>query len=165
MSFSTTTNTKTPIHLLLDQVRSGHNVGSVFRTSDAFNISFLYLSGLTPVPPNREVLKTALGATQSVKWSHHDNTATLIQQLKSEGKMVIAIEQTLKSQPLHMFSPPANKELVFVFGNEVHGILPEIVALCDLALEIPQFGMKQSMNISVCAGIVLYDISNKLERG
>lgn len=162
MSFSAITNPKTPIHLILDQVRSGHNVGSVFRTCDAFNIAFLYLTGLTPQPPNREILKTALGATQSVKWAHHEDSSALIRQLKGEGKLVIAIEQTPKSQPLHSFVPPVEKELVFVFGNEVHGISPEVVALCDAALEIPQLGMKQSMNISVCAGIVLYDISNKL---
>jgi len=152
---------KLPVPIVLDNVRSLHNVGSAFRTSDAFRVEKIFLTGITGTPPHREIEKTALGATQSVEWKHVESTAQLIGQLKSEGYIIIIIEQTTESKPLQQFSPEQGKKYCLVFGNEVHGVSEEAVALGDMAIEIPQYGTKHSLNISVCLGIVVWEIFRK----
>jgi 23S rRNA (guanosine2251-2'-O)-methyltransferase len=155
---------KTPIVLVLDNVRSMNNVGSVFRTADAFLIEGIYLCGFTPVPPHREIQKTALGATETVLWKHFASTSEAISELKKEGRKIFAIEQAEKSISLSDFSAAKNEKLALVFGNEVEGVQQEIINDCDGVIEIPQYGMKHSLNISVSAGIVLWDISEKLRK-
>jgi 23S rRNA (guanosine2251-2'-O)-methyltransferase len=152
---------KFPLVVVLDNVRSMHNVGSVFRTADAFLISGIWLCGYTPRPPHRDIHKTALGATETVEWKYAENTVTAIQTLKEEGYRIFAVEQVEKSIPLQEFSPGNPGKMVVVFGNEVSGIDPEVLKLCDGSIEIPQFGMKHSLNISVAAGIVLWEITKR----
>ena len=149
---------KFPIVVVLDNVRSMHNVGSVFRSADAFLISGIWLCGYTPKPPHRDINKTALGATETVQWHYADKTANAIMQLKQEGYSIFAVEQVEKSISLHEFSYKSPQKLAVIFGNEVTGIEPEVLALCDGSLEIPQYGMKHSLNISVAAGIVLWQL-------
>lgn len=153
---------KMPICVLLDDVRSFENVGSVFRTSDAFCIQELILCGITPVPPHREIHKTALGATETVTWSHEPNILTKVISLKEKGFQIIAIEQTEKTLGLHRMNELLTAKVVFIFGNEVNGVNQEVINLCDGVIEIPQFGTKHSLNISVCAGIVLWEASKLL---
>jgi tRNA G18 (ribose-2'-O)-methylase SpoU len=152
---------KLPIMVVLDDVRSMHNVGSVFRTADAFAVSGLHLCGITGTPPHREIEKTALGATQSVSWTYHPSATNALAQLKKEGYHIIAIEQTTGSIPLSAYRPTGNIKLALLFGNEVNGVSDEALALADETLEIPQFGTKHSFNIYVSAGIVLLDLYKK----
>jgi 23S rRNA (guanosine2251-2'-O)-methyltransferase len=150
---------KIPLVVVLDNVRSQHNVGSVFRTADAFRVENIYLCGITATPPNKEIQKTALGATESVDWKYFDKTADAIKLLKENGFTVIAIEQTHNSLDIsakNWFS--SDERLAVVFGNEVFGTSDEVLDLCDRSVEIPQFGTKHSLNVSVCAGIVLWEI-------
>ncbi len=149
-------NAQTTIVLVLDNVRSMHNVGSAFRTADAFGLAKLYLCGITATPPHREIHKTALGAEQSVAWGHAPDTAALLHQLRAEGYRVVALEQTDASTSLADFRPSPSIKYALVFGNEAFGVSEEAIAACDAALEIPQFGTKHSFNISVSIGIVLW---------
>jgi 23S rRNA (guanosine2251-2'-O)-methyltransferase len=142
-------------------VRSMHNVGSVFRTSDAFLVEKIYLCGFTPTPPHREIQKTALGATETVAWEAISSTSEIIRQLKENGYHVYAVEQTHNSISLDAFIPSKKAKIALVFGNEADGVNEEVIKCCDGAIEIPQFGSKHSFNISVSAGIVLWDIFNK----
>lgn len=156
--------TKSPLIIVLDNVRSMHNVGSVFRTSDAFLVEKIYLCGFTPTPPHREIEKTALGATESVAWESIAEILVLINNLKQEGYLVYAVEQTHNSIALSQFMPPSqDAKIALVFGNEAEGVNEEVIVACDGAIEIPQFGSKHSFNISVSAGIVLWDIFNKMK--
>jgi tRNA G18 (ribose-2'-O)-methylase SpoU len=150
------TTTKLPLVVVLDNVRSMHNVGSVFRTADAFLVGQMALCGYTPQPPHRDIHKTALGATETVAWQYYPTTLEAVMALKQQGYSVVAVEQTTSSVQLPAFEWNGHKPLAIVFGNEVEGVSNEVLALCDAAIEIPQFGMKHSLNISVAAGIVLY---------
>jgi len=152
---------KIPVTLLLDNIRSLHNVGSAFRTADAFRIEKIYLTGITGTPPHREIQKTALGASESVAWEYSEHTAQAIQKLKAEGYTIVIVEQTTDSLPLQTFFAEKEKKYCLVFGNEVHGVSEEAIALGDLALEIPQLGTKHSLNISVCLGIVVWEVFRK----
>jgi len=152
---------KTPVVLVLDSVRSMHNVGSAFRTADAFAIEKVLLCGITATPPHREIEKTALGATQSVVWEYHETGREAVERLRSEGYRILAVEQAMGSSMLHKFRPTMGEKPAFVFGNEVHGISDEVMALVDGCIEIPQFGTKHSLNVSVAIGIVLWDFMHK----
>ena len=154
---------KFPLVLVLDNVRSLHNVGALFRTADAFAIEKIWLCGITGRPPQREITKTALGATESVAWEHAPTTAEAVQQLKAAGYAVVAVEQTTDSQLLSAFQPEAGRPHALVVGNEVFGVEDEVLTLCDAAVEIPQFGTKHSLNVSVAAGVVLWDFLGKLK--
>ncbi len=154
---------KTPIVLVLDNVRSALNVGSAFRTADAFALERIDLCGITAKPPHREILKTAIGATESVNWKYHKTTVEAIQQLKAEGYQIYAIEQTDEKIWLQDFQIDKTTQYAFVFGNEVKGVDNAVLALVDGVLEIPQFGTKHSINISVCVGIVVWDVFQKLK--
>lgn len=147
--------------VILDNVRSMHNVGSVFRTSDAFLIEEIILCGVTPRPPHRDIHKSALGATESVTWRYEKNTTDAIAHLKEQGYKILAIEQVHDSISLSEFSKKENEKVVFVFGNEVQGVSDEALALCDHCIEIPQQGSKHSFNISVSVGIVLWEVLGK----
>lgn len=153
---------KLPVTLLLDNVRSLHNVGSAFRTADAFRIEKIFLTGITGTPPHREIQKTALGATESVNWEYAQAPAEVARKLKTEGYTIIAIEQTTASQPLNSFQPDSGQKYCLVFGNEINGVSEAVLDLADAALEIPQVGTKHSLNISVCLGIVVWDIFRKI---
>lgn len=153
---------KLPVTVLLDSVRSMHNVGSIFRTSDGFSVERIFLCGITGTPPHREIEKTALGATQSVEWAHFADIRDAIQQLKSEGYRIVAIEQADQSVMLNEFEPDVSEKYALIFGNEVNGVSDEAMALIDTCIEIPQFGTKHSFNIVVSAGIVLWDFFAKL---
>ena len=149
---------KLPVMVILDNVRSMHNVGSVFRTADAFLLGGVYLCGYTPRPPHRDIQKTALGATESVAWSYYESAEDAVKQLQAGGYRVWAVEQASESTPLHAFAPLSGEKTAVVFGNEVEGVAPAVMALCDGVLEIPQWGTKHSLNVSVAAGIVLWEI-------
>jgi 23S rRNA (guanosine2251-2'-O)-methyltransferase len=153
---------KSPVVLVLDNVRSLHNVGAVFRTADAFALERLYLCGVTGRPPHREITKTALGSTESVAWTHEATTLGAVQQLKATGYQLVAVEQTTGSILLPQFQPVAGQPLALVLGNEVFGVDDEVLALCDAAVEIPQLGTKHSLNVSVAAGVVLWDVLSKM---
>ena len=155
------TSKKTPIVVVLDNVRSALNVGSSFRTSDAFRIEKIYLCGITATPPNKEIRKSALGATESVKWEKVEDTESIIKKLKSEGYHICAIEQTENSTMLDNFIPPV-KPIAVVFGHEVNGVQQSVVDLCNQSIEIPQIGTKHSLNISVSIGIVIWDLYKKI---
>lgn len=147
---------KIPVICVLDNIRSQHNIGSVFRTADAFRVKELYLCGITATPPNREINKSALGATESVKWQYFDETSLAVELLKSAGYKIIAIEQAEESIMLDQYTPESSEKIAFVFGNEVNGVSDEVMQLVDECIEIPQFGTKHSFNVSVTAGIVLW---------
>lgn len=147
---------KRPIRLVLDDVRSRHNVGSIFRTADAFGAEGIILCGFTPQPPHREIEKTALGATQSVPWSTAPTTVEAVQALQAEGYRVLAVEQTLEAISLAHVALRSGERLALVFGNELNGVSDAVVAACDGCLVIPQHGSKHSLNVSVCAGVVLW---------
>jgi tRNA G18 (ribose-2'-O)-methylase SpoU len=149
---------KTPIILVLDDIRSLHNIGSVFRTADAFLIEKIYLCGITATPPNKEIHKTALGATETVTWEHHDSVLEVIEKLKKENITTLAIEQVESAVFLQDFEVEKENKYALVFGNEVYGVSQEAVALCDGCIEIPQLGTKHSLNISVSAGIVVWEL-------
>ncbi len=153
---------KTPLVIVLDNVRSHLNVGSVFRTADAFLLEEILLCGITGTPPHRDIHKTALGATETVAWKQFSSTSEAVQQLKEKGYKIIAIEQADKAVMLHEFTPAADEKYAVVFGNEVDGVAQEVVNSSDLVIEIPQFGMKHSLNVSVSAGIVMWDLFLKL---
>lgn len=150
---------KQPVHVVLDNVRSAQNVGSIFRTMDAFRCARLHLCGITPAPPHREINKTALGATVSVPHSIHTDTAAAVNLLRAQGMKIYAVEQTEESVDLADFDPDEKTEIALIFGNEVDGVDQEIINACDGTVEISQFGTKHSLNIAVCAGIVLWHIS------
>jgi|TARA_B110000495_G_scaffold144036_1_gene126954 23S rRNA (guanosine2251-2'-O)-methyltransferase len=155
--------TKTPIIVVLDNIRSLNNVGAVFRTSDAFLIEKIYLCGITATPPHREIHKTALGATESVDWEYKENTLALVNELKVQGVVVAAIEQAENSVMLDEFSLDATKKIAIVLGNEVKGVQQEVVSTADYCVEIPQKGTKHSLNISVSCGVVLWDLYQKFQ--
>lgn len=148
---------KTPLILVLDNVRSALNVGSVFRTADAFAIEKIFLCGITAVPPHREILKTALGSTDSVNWEYFENAALAVERLKKERCRIYAVEQTDQSQQLQSIDFQKNEKAAFVFGNEVTGVSEDWLDLADAGIEIPQFGTKHSLNIAVCVGIVVWE--------
>ncbi len=152
---------KIPVVIILDNVRSLHNVGSAFRTADAFRVEKIYLTGITGTPPNREIQKTALGATESVPWEYVSTPEELAAKLKREGYVIAAIEQTDESTPLNTFSPEPGKHYALVFGNEVNGVSEPVIDLSDMAIEIPQRGSKHSLNVSVCLGIVVWHFFNQ----
>ncbi|MGY4386230.1 23S rRNA (guanosine2251-2'-O)-methyltransferase [Pedobacter sp. UYP24] len=153
---------KLPVVVVLDNVRSMHNIGSIFRTSDCFSIDKLILCGITAQPPHREIEKTALGATQSVSWQHYDTTIDAVDALRKEGYVIIAIEQASGSTMLNTFTSAKDKKYALIFGNEVNGVDDEVMKQIDECLEIPQFGTKHSFNITISAGIVLWDFFAKL---
>ncbi|WP_310558659.1 RNA methyltransferase [Flavobacterium sp.] len=154
---------KTPIIIVLDDIRSLHNIGSVFRTADAFLIEKIVLCGITAIPPNKEIHKTALGATETVAWEHSKNVLEVIENLKKDGVTVLAIEQVESAIFLQDFKVEKDKKYALVFGNEVFGVAQEAVAICDDCIEIPQLGTKHSLNISVSAGIVVWDLFQKMK--
>ncbi len=153
---------KTPIIIVLDDIRSLHNIGSVFRTADAFLIEKIYLCGITATPPNKEIHKTALGATNTVAWEYNKNILDVIEDLKKDNVSVFAIEQVESAILLHDFKIDNNKKYALVFGNEVFGVNQKAIEICDGTIEIPQLGTKHSLNISVSAGIVVWDLFCKL---
>ena len=153
---------KSPIIIILDNIRSAHNVGSIFRTCDAFLINEIILCGITATPPNNEIRKTALGSTESVDWRYFDNIEEVILNLKKEGFQIISIEQADKSLKLEKFRPKKNEKYAFIFGNEIKGIDQKIIDISDDIIEIPQFGTKHSLNVSVSAGIVIWDVFSKI---
>ena len=148
---------KTPLIVVLDNVRSLHNVGSVFRTADAFLVEKIFLCGITGTPPNKEIYKTALGATDSLDWQYHKSTYDCVLELKQQGYKIAAVEQATGSILLNEFKWDSTK-LVLIFGNEVNGVNEEVMKLIDYCIEIPQFGSKHSFNISISAGIVLWEL-------
>ncbi len=152
---------KVPLVLVLDNIRSMNNVGSAFRTADAFLLNKIYLCGITARPPHREINKTALGATDSVSWEYFEKSKDIISHLKQTGYTIVAIEQVDEGIPLQKFNPGENK-LALVFGNEITGIADEIINVADYVIEIPQYGTKHSLNISVSIGIVIWDVLFKL---
>lgn len=153
---------KTPLTIVLDNVRSMHNVGAIFRTADAFLIEKIILCGITPQPPHREIHKAALGATESVEWIHFGNTQEALKFLKSEQKTIVGIEQTTESQMITNFDFHQSQNYALVLGNEVDGISDDALPLCDSFIEIPQLGTKHSLNVSICGGIVMWEFFRNL---
>ena len=158
------TQKKAPVIVILDSIRSLNNIGSFFRTSDAFNIEKIYLCGITATPPHREIQKTALGATESVTWEHRENILDLIHELKAEGVTIASIEQAEKTTFLQHVPSLEFQKIALIFGNEVDGVDQEAINLSDHILEIPQFGTKHSLNVSVCAGVVLWEFAKRTLR-
>ena len=156
-------SSKTPLVIVLDNVRSMHNVGAVFRTADAFLVEKILLCGITPQPPHREIHKAALGATESVDWAYFESVTEALQSLKSEGYRVVGVEQTTGSQMITEFDFAKSQKYALVLGNEVEGISDEVLSLCDDFLEIPQLGTKHSLNVSVCGGIVMWEFFKHLK--
>jgi len=154
---------KTPLIIVLDNIRSLNNIGSVFRTADAFLIEKIYLCGITATPPHKDIQKTALGATESVAWEYVESTENLISRLKNEGITVCAIEQAEQSVSLENYPVQIDKKYAIIFGNEVKGVQQSIVTLSEDVIEIPQFGTKHSLNISVSVGVVVWDFFKKLQ--
>ena len=155
------TKKKNSIVVILENIRSLHNVGSIFRTSDAFAIEKIILTGITATPPHKEIRKTALGASESVEWSYEKSCLLAINKLKAEGYEIWAVEQTVNSIMLDKFNKP-KQPLALVFGNEVEGVTQEVIDNCQGTIEIPQFGTKHSLNVSVSGGVVLWGIIQKL---
>ncbi|WP_454800709.1 RNA methyltransferase [Mucilaginibacter phyllosphaerae] len=156
---------KLPVAVVLDNVRSMHNIGSIFRTSDGFAVEQVCLCGITAQPPHREIEKTALGATQSVNWAYFDTPVQAVEKLRADGYKIIAIEQAENSTMLNTFTPAPNEKYALIFGNEVNGVSDEVMQLIDTCIEIPQFGTKHSFNIVISAGIVLWDFFSKIVHG
>ncbi len=156
---------KLPVAVVLDNVRSMHNIGSIFRTSDGFSVQQICLCGITAQPPHREIEKTALGATQSVNWAYFDTPLQAIEQLRADGYLIIAIEQAENSIMLNEFAPKPGEKYALIFGNEVNGVSDEVMEKIDVCIEIPQFGTKHSFNVVVSAGIVLWDFFAKMIAG
>lgn len=153
---------KTPLIIILDNIRSLNNIGSVFRTADAFLIQKIYLCGITAKPPHKDIHKTALGATDSVEWEYVENTIDLVKKLKSENVQVLSIEQAEESVSLEEFNTKENTTYAIVFGNEVKGVSQEVVSASNTVIEIPQYGTKHSLNISVSCGVVVWDLFVKM---
>lgn len=153
---------KTPLILILDNIRSLNNIGSVFRTSDAFLIEKIYLCGITATPPHKDIHKTALGATESVDWAYRESTLDLVKELQKENVLVYAIEQAEGAQFLNEFNPTTPQPIAVIFGNEVKGVSQEVVTASDGVIEIPQFGTKHSLNIAVSVGIVVWSMWKKI---
>lgn len=149
---------KIPAVIILDNIRSAHNVGSFFRTSDAFRIAHIYLCGITAQPPNNEIRKTALGATESVDWSYHETTEEVVKDLQTKGFLVAGIEQVDNPVMLEDYRNENNQPIAMVFGNEVKGVQQSVLDMCDMAIEIPQYGTKHSLNVSVSGGIVIWEV-------
>jgi len=154
---------KIPVVVVLDNIRSLNNIGSVFRTSDAFLIEKIYLCGITATPPHKDIHKTALGATDSVNWEYFEDSLQLVGKLKSDNYIIASIEQVEKSVMLNEFTPESNKKYAIILGNEVKGVRQDVVDNSDLCIEIPQFGTKHSLNISIATGVVLWDFFNKIK--
>ncbi len=155
---------KTPLIIILDNIRSLNNIGSVFRTADAFLIKKIYLCGITATPPHKDIQKTALGATDTVDWEHKKDTLALVQELKEKNVTVLSIEQAENAVMLDDFEPKKNQTYAIIFGNEVKGVQQDVVSESDQVIEIPQFGSKHSLNISVSTGVVVWDLFCKLNR-
>lgn len=155
---------KTPIIIVLDNIRSLNNIGSVFRTSDAFLIEKIYLCGITAKPPHKDIHKTALGSTDTVDWEYVENTMLLVETLQAKNIKVCAIEQAENATMLNDFKPEADTTYALVFGNEVKGVDQNVVSASDMVIEIPQYGTKHSLNISVSCGIVIWDVFSKLNK-
>ena len=153
---------KTPLTIVLDNIRSLHNIGSVFRTADAFLIEKIYLCGITAVPPHKDITKTALGATKSVAWEYREHAVELLKELQSNGHELWAVEQAERATFLNEFEIDTGKKYVLVFGNEVKGVSQAAVDICDGVLEIPQLGTKHSLNVSVSVGVVVWDLWSKM---
>ncbi len=149
---------KNPVVIILDNLRSQHNIGSIFRSADAFCAESICLCGITATPPHREIHKTALGATESVDWKYYGSTAEAILELKEKKYTIVGVEQTRQSIPLHCFQPGKYLPVALVFGNEVNGIDEKVLDLCDAFVEIPQYGTKHSLNVSVSAGVLLWHV-------
>lgn len=155
---------KTPVIVILDNVRSLNNIGSIFRTADAFLIQKIYLCGITATPPHKDIQKTALGATDAVEWEYAESAVELLEKLKGEGVKVYSVEQAENVVMLDKFQPQADNTYAFIFGNEVKGVQQELVSASDAVLEIPQLGSKHSLNISISVGVVLWDVFSKMRR-
>jgi 23S rRNA (guanosine2251-2'-O)-methyltransferase len=153
---------KIPLVIVLDDIRSMHNIGSIFRTADAFRVEKLILCGITAVPPHKDIHKTALGATDSVDWIYFEDIKEAIIALKKDKYCLAGIEQTENSIFLQDFYPQENLRYAFIIGHEVRGVNQDVIDACDLIIEVPQFGTKHSLNVSVCAGIVIWDFYRKL---
>lgn len=149
---------KTPVALVLDNIRSLHNVGAAFRTADAFLLQEVLLCGITGTPPHKEIERAALGATESVAWRYFSSTADAVRTLKTEGYTLVAVEQVHGATPLQKFQSASNKPMALIFGNELFGVEEDVLKECDAAIEIPQFGTKHSLNVSVSIGIVLWEL-------
>lgn len=149
------------IIVILDNIRSAQNVGSFFRTSDVFNVDKIMLCGITSIPPNKEIFKTALGATEMVKWKYYDSTEACINELKDNNFKIYCVEQVENSTKLNNVNFDFSKTNCFVFGNEVDGVSEDIIKMADVCIEIPQFGTKHSLNVAVAGGIILWDFVNK----
>ena len=156
--------TKTPLIIILDNIRSLNNIGSVFRTSDAFLIKKIYLCGITATPPHKDIQKTALGSTETVDWEYVENTLEVVEKLKAENVKICAIEQAENATMLDTFIPKKQTTYALVFGNEVKGVSQQVVSASDMVIEIPQFGTKHSLNISVSCGVVVWDLFSKLKK-
>jgi len=155
---------KIPIVVVLDNIRSLNNIGSIFRTCDAFRVENLHLCGITGTPPHREIQKTALGATESLDWKYFDNTIESVEFLKNKQYSIVAVEQLDQSIDLRKYSPAKSEMIALIFGNEIKGISDEILDYIDVGIEIPQFGTKHSFNVSVSTGIVLWHIFNQIQK-
>jgi len=156
---------KTPLIIVLDNVRSHLNVGSIFRTADAFALEAVYLCGITGIPPHKDIQKTALGATETVRWKYFETTEAALVELKKDGVKIAAIEQVENSSLLHEFKFSKNETLALIFGNEVDGVEQNMVNQSDYVIEIPQFGTKHSLNVSVSVGVVVWDLVSKCKWG
>ncbi len=152
---------KFPITIVLDEIRSLTNVGSFFRTSDAFNVDKIYLCGITAKPPHREIQKTALGATETIEWEHRETTMEVVEELKAKGIVICSIEQTEETTLLQDVKNLPNEHYALVFGNEVNGVNQDVIDASDHIIEIPQYGTKHSLNVSVCAGIVMWEFAKR----
>ena len=155
---------KTPLTIILENIRSLNNIGSVFRAADAFLIEKIFLCGITAKPPNKDIHKTALGSTESVEWEYQKNCIDVIKKLKKNSVQIYSIEQTTKSTSLEKFYPNPNTNYAFVLGNEINGVSQEIITLIKKSIEIPQFGTKHSLNISVASAIVMWDFLSKIQK-
>ena len=155
---------KSPFILVLDNVRSLNNVGSIFRTADAFIVEAIWLCGITATPPRREIRKTALGATESVSWRYFPTAVQAVRELRDKGYVIVSVEQAEGSVSLENYAPEAGKKYALVFGHEIKGVSEEVVELSDACIEIPQYGTKHSFNVAVSAGIVLWELTGKISR-
>lgn len=152
---------KSPFLIVLDNVRSLNNIGSIFRSADAFLVEAVWLCGITATPPHREIHKSALGATESVDWRYFDSTVSAVAELKAKGYFIVAVEQTDMSVPLDLFTVEPGKKYALVFGHEIKGVSEEVAAMADMCVEIPQYGTKHSFNVAVSAGIVLWELAGR----